>query len=168
MADFGIATSQLTQTNYFFALPLPRLPPHKHTHSDQHGFTPLHYACMYGHANIVEMFLMRGARTDITNMGGDSLLHMAAAHGKYDIVVKVCGTCHEYLSIDYERAAVVLCPDPTLSQRKGLVNRDYLALFFVVLSQQVHLLAFLLACSELILLIQHKRKCSIVTRSSSS
>lgn len=47
---------------------------------------------MYGHANIVEMFLMRGARTDITNMGGDSLLHMAAAHGKYDIVVKVCDT----------------------------------------------------------------------------
>ena len=70
---------------------------HTHTHSDQHGFAPLHYACMYGHGNIVEMFLMRGARTDITNMGGDSLLHMAAAHGKYDIIVKVCGTCHEYL-----------------------------------------------------------------------
>ena len=64
-------------------------PDHELNQSDQHGFTPLHYACMYGHGNIVEMFLMRGARTDITNMGGDSLLHMAAAHGKYDIVVKL-------------------------------------------------------------------------------
>ena len=33
---------------------------------------------------------MRGARTDITNMGGDSLLHLAAAHGKYDVIMKVC------------------------------------------------------------------------------
>ena len=32
---------------------------------------------------------MRGARTDIVNMGGDSLLHMASAHGKYDVIVKV-------------------------------------------------------------------------------
>jgi len=103
MADFDMAAIvPVTDTNYFLPFPFlnfPPLPPHTHTHthSDQHGFTPLHYACMYGHGNIVEMFLMRGTRTDITNMGGDSLLHMAAAHGKYDIIVKVCGTCHEYL-----------------------------------------------------------------------
>jgi len=64
-------------------------PDHDLNQSDQHGFTPLHYACMYGHGNIVEMFLMRGARTDITNMGGDSLLHLAAAHGKYDVIMKL-------------------------------------------------------------------------------
>ena len=109
MADFDMAAiAPVADTNkLLFALPFSQLPPspsshththtHTHTHSDQHGFTPLHYACMYGHGNIVEMFLMRGTRTDITNMGGDSLLHMAAAHGKYDIIVKVCGTCHEYL-----------------------------------------------------------------------
>lgn len=57
--------------------------------SDQHGFSPMHYACMHGHPKIVDMFLLRGARTDIVNMGGDSLLHMAAQYGKYDILIKV-------------------------------------------------------------------------------
>ena len=59
--------------------------------SDEHGFTPLHYSCMYGHANIVEMFLQRGARADLINMGGDSLLHVASQHGKYDVMMKVGG-----------------------------------------------------------------------------
>lgn len=57
--------------------------------SDEHGFSPLHYACIGGHAGVVEVFLVRGARTDILNMGGDSLLHVAAQHGKYDVVMKV-------------------------------------------------------------------------------
>ena len=56
---------------------------------DQHGFTPLHYACSHGHVNIVESILGRGAKVDITNMGGDSPLHVATANGKYDIVLKV-------------------------------------------------------------------------------
>ena len=34
---------------------------------------------------------MRGARTDLVNMGGDTLLHVAAAFGKYDVVMKVSG-----------------------------------------------------------------------------
>ena len=37
---------------------------------------------------------MRGAKTDIVNMGGDSLLHVASQHGKYDIVVKVRYVLH--------------------------------------------------------------------------
>ena len=44
---------------------------------------------MYGHAKVVDMFLHRGARTDIVNMGGNSLLHMAAQYGKYDVLIKV-------------------------------------------------------------------------------
>lgn len=44
---------------------------------------------MYGHGGIVEQFLLRGARTDILNMGGDSLIHVAAQFGKYDVVMKV-------------------------------------------------------------------------------
>lgn len=59
---------------------------------DEHGFTPTHYACMHGHSNIVELFLIRGARMDLVNMGGDTLLHMAAAFGKYDVVMKVSGS----------------------------------------------------------------------------
>ena len=57
---------------------------------DQHGFTPLHYACMHGQTNIIDFLLNRGCRVDILNMGGDSLLHVAAAFGKYDVVQKVC------------------------------------------------------------------------------
>ncbi len=44
---------------------------------------------MYGYPNIIEAFFVRGAKADIVNMGGDSLLHMASQHGKYDVVVKV-------------------------------------------------------------------------------
>ncbi len=44
---------------------------------------------MYGYPNIIEAFFVRGAKTDIVNMGGDSLLHVASQHGKYDMVVKV-------------------------------------------------------------------------------
>lgn len=62
---------------------------------DQHGFTPIHYACMYGYPNIIEAFFVRGAKADIVNMGGDSLLHVASQHGKYDAVVKVSNIVHD-------------------------------------------------------------------------
>lgn len=57
--------------------------------TDQHGFTPLHYACSHGHTNIVDYLLNHGARVDIVNMGGDSALHMATANGKYDAVLRL-------------------------------------------------------------------------------
>ena len=60
---------------------------------DQHGFTPMHYATMYGQTAILDIFTSRGARIDIVNMGGDTLLHIAAAWGKYDIVQKVRCVC---------------------------------------------------------------------------
>ena len=44
---------------------------------------------MNGHGNILDLFLNRGARIDIVNMGGDTPLHVAAAWGKYDTVMKV-------------------------------------------------------------------------------
>lgn len=62
--------------------------------TDQHGFSPLHYACMHGHGSIVELFFLRGAKTDTLNMGGDSLLHVAAQHGKYDVIMKVLRATH--------------------------------------------------------------------------
>jgi ankyrin repeat protein len=57
--------------------------------TDQHGFTPLHYACSHGHTNMVDYLLNHGARNDIINMGGDSILHLAVSHGKYDVVLRV-------------------------------------------------------------------------------
>ena len=42
-----------------------------------------------GRASIVEMLINRGARINATNMGDDTALHLAAAHGHRDIVIMV-------------------------------------------------------------------------------
>ena len=52
---------------------------------DEHGFTPLHWASRQGRETIAEMLIARGARVDIVNMGGDSALHLASAHGYLNI-----------------------------------------------------------------------------------
>ena len=54
--------------------------------SDDHGFSPLHWAAKCGHAGIVEMLIQRGARVGATNMGDDTPLHLAAAHGHRPVV----------------------------------------------------------------------------------
>ncbi|XP_065842193.1 integrin-linked protein kinase-like isoform X2 [Oscarella lobularis] len=53
--------------------------------TDEHGFTPLHWASRQGRETIAEMLIARGARVDIVNMGGDSALHLASAHGYLNI-----------------------------------------------------------------------------------
>lgn len=53
---------------------------------DDHGFSPLHWACFAGRANIVDMLLSRGARINSTNMGDDTALHLAASHGHIECV----------------------------------------------------------------------------------
>lgn len=53
---------------------------------DDHGFSPLHWACFAGRYNIVDMLLNRGARINATNMGDDTALHLAASHGHVDCV----------------------------------------------------------------------------------
>lgn len=56
---------------------------------DDHGFSPLHWCAKEGHSKLVEMLLHRGARVNATNMGDDIPLHLASAHGHYDIVQMV-------------------------------------------------------------------------------
>ncbi|XP_065210633.1 integrin-linked protein kinase-like [Planococcus citri] len=53
---------------------------------DDHGFSPLHWACKEGHYKIVDLLLSRGSRINATNRGDDTPLHLAAAHGHRDIV----------------------------------------------------------------------------------
>lgn len=53
---------------------------------DDHGFSPLHWACLSGRTNIVDMLLNRGARINATNMGDDTALHLASSHGHLDCV----------------------------------------------------------------------------------
>ncbi|CAH0729509.1 unnamed protein product, partial [Brenthis ino] len=59
---------------------------HDMNQGDDHGFSPLHWACKEGHIKIVEMLIKRGARINVTNMGDDTPLHLAAAHGHRPIV----------------------------------------------------------------------------------
>jgi len=56
---------------------------------DDHQFSPLHWAAKGGHTKIVEMLIQRGARVHATNMGDDTPLHLASAHGNRDIVLMV-------------------------------------------------------------------------------
>jgi len=56
----------------------------------------------------VEHFLLRGARTDILNMGGDSLIHVAAQFGKYDVVMKVRAPA-ECLSFFNRGCGIIVC-----------------------------------------------------------
>jgi integrin-linked kinase len=61
-------------------------------HSDDHGFSPLHWAAKEGHLNLVTLLIQRGARVNATNMGDDTPLHLATAHGHREIVGMVCIT----------------------------------------------------------------------------
>lgn len=60
--------------------------------SDDHGFSPLHWACREGRSGVVDMLIMRGARINVMNRGDDTPLHLAASHGHRDIVAKVAQT----------------------------------------------------------------------------
>lgn len=54
---------------------------------DDHAFSLLHWAAKEGHLSIVEMLLNRGTLINATNMGDDTALHLAAAHGHRQVVV---------------------------------------------------------------------------------
>lgn len=51
--------------------------------------SPLHWAAKEGRLGIVEMLINRGARVNATNMGDDTPLHLAVAHGHKDVVAVV-------------------------------------------------------------------------------
>lgn len=59
---------------------------HDMNQGDDHGFSPLHWACKEGHLKVVDMLVKRGARINVTNMGDDTPLHLAAAHGHRTVV----------------------------------------------------------------------------------
>ncbi|KAM7537931.1 hypothetical protein Aperf_G00000079042 [Anoplocephala perfoliata] len=53
---------------------------------DEHRFSLLHWAAREGRRAIVELLISRGARVNATNLGDDTALHLASAHGHYDVV----------------------------------------------------------------------------------
>uniref|UniRef100_A0A8C5BU03 Protein kinase domain-containing protein n=1 Tax=Gadus morhua TaxID=8049 RepID=A0A8C5BU03_GADMO len=56
---------------------------------DDHGFSPLHWACREGRSSVVDMLIMRGGRINVMNRGDDTPLHLASSHGHRDIVGKL-------------------------------------------------------------------------------
>lgn len=75
--------------NQSFVLPNTSLVSMSFSQRDDHGFSPLHWACREGRSAVVEMLIMRGARINVMNRGDDTPLHLAASHGHRDIVQKV-------------------------------------------------------------------------------
>ena len=71
---------------------------------DDHRFSLLHWAAKDGHKTIVEMLLSRGVRVNATNMGDDTPLHLAAAHGHQEIVLNV-RRCH-HSCIEYNKKSL--------------------------------------------------------------
>lgn len=75
--------------NQSFVLPNTSLVSMSFSQRDDHGFSPLHWACREGRSAVVEMLIMRGARINVMNRGDDTPLHLAASHGHRDIVQKL-------------------------------------------------------------------------------
>eukprot|EP00795_Rhopilema_esculentum_P000581 gene581-10269_t len=82
---------------------------------DDHGFTPLHWACREGQMVIFEMLVARGGRLNAKNHGGDTPLHLASAHGRRDIVQKelvgrgaYVSQCNKYDETPMERSKAQL------------------------------------------------------------
>ncbi|KAF8767820.1 Integrin-linked protein kinase like protein [Argiope bruennichi] len=71
---------------------------------------PLHWASKEGRANIVEMLIARGCRINATNLGDDTALHLASAHGHRDIVHMIVQGCNAKKLLDL---AVQLGQDTT-------------------------------------------------------
>ena len=54
------------------------------------GNTPLHYACISGHVDIVELLIRRmNARIDSTNAQGETPLHLACSHGHKGVIERL-------------------------------------------------------------------------------
>ena len=49
------------------------------------GWTPLHFAALYGHENVVALLLQQGAAADARHSRGWTPLHRAAEHGSIEI-----------------------------------------------------------------------------------
>jgi ankyrin repeat protein len=54
---------------------------------DDHGFTPLYHAAMFGDVPAIELLLKGGADVNASDLGGLTILHIACEKGKPEAAV---------------------------------------------------------------------------------
>ena len=73
--------------------------------SDVVGFSPLHFACFYGHESTIDLLLSRGAHINLLGEVGDTPLHLACYKGHRNVVEALLsrgdGTYRLFGIIDY-------------------------------------------------------------------
>ena len=60
---------------------------------DDGGLIPLHNACSFGHAEVVQLLLRHGADPNARDNWNYTPLHEAAIKGKIDVCIGKCNTC---------------------------------------------------------------------------
>jgi ankyrin repeat protein len=65
---------------------LPKDNPDLISRKDDFGYTPLHWAAMYGCKDVAELLLTKGAEVNAKDEDGETPLHWAARHGHKDVV----------------------------------------------------------------------------------
>jgi ankyrin repeat protein len=60
-------------------------------HKDDHGFTPLYHAAMFGDVRAIELLLQGGADIAACDLGGLTILHIACEKGRADAAVCLLG-----------------------------------------------------------------------------
>jgi ankyrin repeat protein len=53
---------------------------------DDHGFTPLYHACLFGHTEVIQVLLERGADASAMDLGGLTVLTIACEKGHAAVV----------------------------------------------------------------------------------
>jgi hypothetical protein len=80
----GIITEDMTTTETADAVGFIDQGADVHAKSNG-GWTPLHYACLYGHAEVVKVLLEKGANVHAKTNSGWTPLHSAYSYGHHDI-----------------------------------------------------------------------------------
>lgn len=76
---------------------------------DNGGWTSLHEACNWGHANIARLLIEHGANIDVKGMGNVTPLLDAASNGQFDIINLLLDAGATIAAVDEDVGSVGVC-----------------------------------------------------------